>query len=121
MNNKNIITGYYFNIDKQQISEVLDVFASDAVYERADISYTGILEISEFFFNKRQIRGQHILDRITSCDDLQTFIVTGRFVGMGAEGDPRTVDFADVWEFNDLNKIKKRKTYLALGYEYVER
>lgn len=121
MNNKVIIAGYYTKIDNQQLAEILELFASDAIYERADMSYKGISEISDFFINKRQIRGEHILDRITDCEGCQTIIVTGRFVGMGAGGDSRTVDFADIWEFNNSNKIKKRKTYLALGYAYVER
>lgn len=121
MNNKLTIAGYYPKIDNQQHAEILDLFASDAIYERADMTYKGISEISDFFINKRQIRGQHVLDRIADCENCQTIIVTGRFVGMGAGGDSRTVDFADVWEFDISNKIKKRKTYLALGYEYVER
>jgi hypothetical protein len=121
MNNQSVITDYYQKIDNQQISEVLDMFSFDASYERADITYNGIIDISDFFLNKRQIRGEHILDRVIPCEDHHIVIVTGQFVGTGAEGDSRTVDFADIWQFNELNKIKKRKTYLALGYEYVER
>lgn len=121
MNKKFLVAGYYPKIDNQKISEVLEMFSSDAIYERADITYDGIDEISDFFINRRQIRGVHILDRIVPCEEHRIVIVTGHFFGTGAEGDSRNVDFVDVWQFNESNKVNKRKTYLALGYEYVER
>ena len=121
MNKQSVIADYYLKIDNQKISEILDMFSFDATYERADIIYSGLIEISDFFLNKRRIRGEHILDRVIPCEDHHIVIVTGRFVGTGAEGDSRAVDFVDVWQFNELNKINKRKTYLALGNKYVER
>jgi hypothetical protein len=121
MNKQSLIAGYYPKIDNQKISEILEMFSLDAIYERADITYRGIDEISDFFINKRKIRGNHILDRVVPCEEHHIVIVTGHFVGTGAEGDSRKVDFVDIWQFNESNKVNKRKTYLALGYEYVER
>ena len=100
---------------------MLGLFAPEAVYERADRIYDGLPAIGKFFREERQIRGEHIIDRIWSDEASATVFVTGRFEGRGAEGDPRRVKFADIWHFDGNGLVDKRQTYLGIGHAYVER
>jgi ketosteroid isomerase-like protein len=117
----NKIAEYYCHIDHQDIDWVLALFASDAVYQRADVTYRGMDAISRFFRHERQIKGTHVLDRLCAIEESKLVFVTGTFTGHGAMGDARSVRFADVWEFNGHAQIRLRQTYLALGHEYVQR
>lgn len=116
-----IITDYYPHIDNVDTDWVLRLFADDAVYERADATYNGISEIRRFFCSERQIRGKHKLSGIWTDPASNTVFVTGRFEGYGAEGDARSVKFADIWRFNESSKVIKRETYLGLGQAYIQR
>lgn len=115
------IANYYPAIDRVDTEAVLSLFAADAIYKRADREYRSLPEIREFFCEKRQIRGRHIIDQIWADTAERKVVVTGTFEGKGAAGDPRTVEFADVWQFNDAGLVSKRQTFLALGHAYVER
>jgi hypothetical protein len=116
-----IIADYYPHIDNMDTEWVLRLFADDAVYERADATYNGIFEIRGFFCSERQIRGKHNLSGLWTVPASNTVFVTGRFEGYGAEGDPRGVKFADIWQFNENSKVIKRETYLGLGHAYIQR
>lgn len=115
------IADYYPHIDKVDTDWVLALFSEDAVYIRADITYTGLREIRTFFRHDRQIRGVHVIDELWSDDETRTVFATGRFEGQGAAGDTRAVRFADIWQFNGQGQVRKRQTYLGLGHAYVER
>jgi len=113
-----IITEYYSRIDENDLDWVMNLFADDAVYLRADSKYCGIKELNEFFRADRKIRGQHNLDAIWSFDD--KVICTGTFKGVGKEGDGRKVRFSDFWRFNSQDLVDERRTFLALGHEFVK-
>ncbi len=119
--NKKAIEAYYPHIDNVDIDWVIALFHEDAVYQRADIIYRGLAELRKFFFEERQIRGEHIVDALWADDATETVFVTGRFEGQGVAGDPRSVAFADVWRFDDAGLVVRRQTYLGLGHAYVER
>ncbi|MDT9598476.1 nuclear transport factor 2 family protein [Sphingosinicella sp. GR2756] len=114
-----LIREYYRRIDAVDVDWVVDLFAPDAVYERADATYDGIAAISKFFREDRQIRGEHVIDRIWTDGD--SVAATGEFRGRGAAGDARNVRFADVWMFDADGRVRCRQSYLALGHAYVER
>ena len=114
------IRTYYQRIDANDTDWVLRLFAPDAVYERADATYTGQEELRRFFCEKRQIRGEHAVEAIWAVDDASTVIAVGRFSGAGAAGDAREVEFVDIWYFNAGGSAKRRRTFLALGSRYVE-
>ena len=116
-----IVREYYPRIDGVETDWVIDLFAPEAVYERADATYTGRSAIDRFFRHERLIRGAHIIDDLWSDDATRTVFVTGRFEGCGAQGDARGVKFADVWQFDVVGKVTKRQTFLGLGHAYVER
>lgn len=116
-----IVTDYYPRIDRVDTDWVLSLFAEDAIYERAGITYDGLPEIRKFFTVDRRIRGVHVIDGLWSDDATGTVFVTGCFEGKGAEGDARAVTFADIWHFNDQGLVRKRQTYLGLGHAYVAR
>lgn len=122
MNNfKNIVRNYYPTIDNGNVGAILLLFSNDASYKRADQNYANISEITEFFRNKRQIIGLHIIDRIWSNDSGDVIFATGKFEGKGVAGDARSVEFADIWQFNAIGLVFKRQTFLALGHAYVEK
>lgn len=117
----NIIKAYYPKIDSSDIDWVVSLFADDAVYERADAKYVNKEEIKDFFAKERKIRGRHVIEDLWPDEEARRVVAIGRFEGVGAEGDPRSVGFADVWEFNDQQKVTRRRTFLALGNNYVRR
>jgi hypothetical protein len=44
----------------------------------------------------------------------------GRFEGVGEKGDQRSVGFVDIWDFDDTDLVKKRRTFLATGHSVVQ-
>ena len=114
-----LIREYYRRIDQGDVDWVVGLFASDAVYERADALYDGIAAITHFFAQDRRIRGVHEIESIVAAPDAGVVTANGRFVGVGEAGDPRSVGFADLWRFAPSGLIMRRQTYLALGNDYV--
>lgn len=114
-----IVKEYYSRIDRSDLAWVLARFSPEAVYERADASYNGLGQISQFYRNERRIRGVHHLDTLTADPAGHLVIATGRFRGEGHRGDERDVGFADVWHFDVDSLVKKRQTYLAVGSALV--
>lgn len=114
-----LIADYYRHIDRTDVDWVLALFAPDAVYERADATYTGIAAIARFFRQQRRIRGEHVIERMWT--DADSVVATGEFRGTGEAGDARRVRFADVWRFGGDGRVVRRQTFLALGHGYVER
>lgn len=110
---------YYNRIDQSDIAWVISRFSPDAVYERAEVSYRGLGEISRFFCEERLIRGVHRIDRLVTSREDDLVVATGRFTGTGPQGDPKDVGFADVWHFDTKGLVRKRQTFLALGNAYV--
>lgn len=119
--NRQCIADYYLAIDQQRIDWVLSLFAPDAVYERADARYDGRAAITDFFSNRRRIRGTHHIETLWATEQDDAVFVTGRFEGVGEEGDARSIGFADVWTFGTSGQVVRRQTFLATGHGYVER
>ena len=115
-----LIRQYYQDIDLSRLDEVMAIFSEAAFYQRADVCFSGRREIEHFFRVERQIRGRHVVEKI--CEDAVTGTVTalGKFDGVGAKGDPRTVGFADFWQFDAKGFVSGRTTYLALGHQFVQ-
>lgn len=116
---KTVVRDYYDHIDRVDLDWVLALFAPDAVYERADATYSGISAIARFFREERLIRGVHAIERLWADDD--SVVALGEFRGVGAAGDARRVRFTDVWHFGADARVRRRQTFLALGHGYVER
>lgn len=119
--NRRCIADYYPAIDAQRIDWVLALFAPDAVYDRADARYDGKAAITDFFSNRRRIRGTHHIETLWATEQDDAVFVTGRFEGVGEEGDARSIGFADVWTFGTPGQVIRRQTFLATGHGYVER
>ena len=111
------IQEYYRRVDANDIDWVVDLFADDAVYARANSRFEGKETIAGFFRSDRKIRGTHGIESTCAIDDL--VFAKGEFVGVGDAGDDRRVRFFDVWQFEPGGKVTLRETYLALGHEYV--
>nr|WP_298728968.1 nuclear transport factor 2 family protein [uncultured Steroidobacter sp.] len=115
------ITDYYPRIDRLDTDWVIALFSEDAIYFRADATYSGRTAIARFFREQRKIRGRHTVDRMWTDHSSASVVAVGRFDGEGESGDSRCVRFADVWQFNEAGLVTQRQTFLALGHEYVER
>lgn len=115
------VAEYYRRIDQNDMDWVVSLFSPDAVYERAEASYSGLSEIGRFFREQRLIRGVHQIDTLVANSDADGDVVVavGRFDGTGRHGDPKSVGFADVWRFDTEGLVKKRQSYFALGSTYV--
>ncbi len=48
-------------------------------------------------------------------------IALGQYDGTGAEGDPRSVAFVDIWTIRRKASVTERRTFLATGHALVER
>jgi steroid Delta-isomerase len=115
--NKDIVELYYQKVDAGDIEWVIDLFTDDAVYQRADCTYPGKQAIAEFYRNSRKIRGKHSVEGLVTEGD---FVVAfGEFNGVGEQGQPKHVEFCDVWHFRG-SKVDHRRSYLALGNDYVK-
>lgn len=119
MSFSNTVREYYRRIDDCDTDWVLDLFADDAVYARADAVYPDKQAISRFFCEERKIRGVHKLEKIVASCNENVVLATGRFVGVGANGDERVVSFADIWTFGEDSLVHQRQTFLAMNSEYV--
>lgn len=110
---------YYRRVDARDTSWIVNLFADDAVYDRAETTYRGRAAIARFFQVERQIHGSHKLDDLIVEARSRIVVATGRFNGVGKAGDARDVGFADVWRFNSDQRVIRRQTFLALGNQYV--
>jgi ketosteroid isomerase-like protein len=115
--NKDIVVQYYQKVDNNDIDWVIDLFADEASYQRADSIYPNKQAIADFYRNDRKIQGKHTVLGLVSEGD---FVVAyGEFNGIGAQGEPKHVEFCDVWSFKG-SKVFHRRSYLALGSNYVK-
>jgi hypothetical protein len=112
-----LISEYYGRIDADDIDWVMQLFAEESCYMRADAEYKGKAEIENFFRNTRKIRGVH---EVADIHRLKNKSITRReFIGTGVAGDERRVKFVDFWFFQNSGKVELRETYLAVGNEIV--
>ena len=109
---------YYPKVDSGDIDWIIDLFDDNGVYVRADVSYSGKNEIKDFYENDRKITGKHTVEKIFTENN--SIAVNGVFEGVGADGAAKKVGFADFWTFKDNGKVGMRRTYLAIGSDYVK-
>ncbi len=110
---------YYPRIDAGDNGWVVQMFAPDAIYQRADSTITGIEAIRAFYVGgQRKIRGTHTLTRIEPLRSGEIY-VEGRFEGTGARGQSVQTGFSDRWRFRD-GLVTFRQTMLAQGAHYVK-
>ena len=117
MNHEHIIREYYRRVDKGDLDWVLDLFADNSEYTRADACYASKAEIEAFYRRQRKIAGVHTLEHLYQSGE--TVIVDGCFDGKGADGSEKHVGFADFWQFDPDGRVANRRTYLALGSQVV--
>ncbi len=108
-----IVRDYYTQVDAENYDWVVDLFAPDALYDRAGSLIRGQAEIREFYEGARKIKITHQDLKIwASGSDI---FVEGSFSGVGADGTARTGQFADHWTFNEAGKVTLRRTSLFTG------
>ena len=112
-----IVSEYYNRIDANDVDWIIGQFSENAVYKRAEITYSGITEIDDFFRNQRKINGVHVIETITSTTT-QVFAV-GHFKGVGEKGAQKSIGFVDVWDFDTNDKVVLRRSYLAIGHQHI--
>ncbi len=110
---------YYRRVDQQDLDWIIELFDDAAVYRRAGTTYEGASSIANFFRNERLIRGVHTLRAVMPDKSGSVVTAVGNFSGVGERGDPRDVDFVDLWTFQGAGRVIRRETFLALGSEYV--
>ncbi len=108
---------YYEMIDRGDVDGVIGLFMEDATYKRGESFFADLQEIEHFFRTQRKITGVHHLKTILYQKGL--IVVRGDFLGKGADGLPRHVEFCDFWDWDASGKVKGRQTFLALGSHYV--
>lgn len=118
MNFEQKVKDYYPKIDKGDVDWVLALFDEAGEYQRADAIYKGMGELTEFYKQGRKIKGKHSLENIFSNEN--KVAVNGVFEGVGGDGSPKKISFADFWTFNEKGLVALRKTYLAIGSDYVK-
>ena len=77
MSRSDIIREYYGRIDRADTTWVIALFATDAVYQRAETTYLGSSEIKRFFTEERKITGVHTVDEIFMSDEGDCGVETG--------------------------------------------
>jgi ketosteroid isomerase-like protein len=114
---KETVEEYYKRVDSGDVEWVIEIFAEDACYQRAEAEYAGKKAISRFYREGRKITGNHTIEEPLVIKDV--VVVRGIFKGKGAHGEPKEVRFCDFWEFKD-SLVRLRQTYLAIGSDYVK-
>ena len=117
MDLKDTVVEYYRRVDAGDLEWVLELFADDSAYTRAEAHYGSKAEIADFYRGDRKITGVHTVREIF-CDD-GAVICNGVFDGHGADGSEKHVGFADFWVFDDNGRVTTRRTYLAVGSAVV--
>ena len=113
-----IARDYYAQVDAENYDWVVDMFAPDAVYDRAGEMIKGHADLRDFYEGVRKIKITH--------QDLQIWasgpdvFVEGSFSGTGADGTNRVGQFADHWTFNDAGKVTLRRTSLFTGAHTIK-
>ena len=113
-----IARDYYARVDAGNYNWVVDMFARDAVYDRAGTLLKGHAELREFYFGARKIKVRHQDLKIWDCGP--DIFVEGSFSGTGADGTPRVGQFADHWTFNKAGKVTLRRTSLFTGANTIK-
>jgi len=113
-----VVARYYQRIDRGEpcdITEIVDLFASDATYRRGGEAIVGKEAIKEFFTSTRSLIGSHEL-RCMTVAGLKV-VVEGEFLGSSqCSGENRQISFVDTWRFNTKGRVAQRETYLQTGY-----
>lgn len=112
---RDIAASYYPAIDRSDVEHVLDMYAENGFYNRAGIKYPDMASIRKFFVEDRQISGTHSIEGLWSDEESRTVFVTGHFDGQDRAGTPRSFGFADIWHFDEADRVSKRESYLASG------
>ena len=118
MNPLEKVKAYYPKVDAGDLDWVIGLFSDDGEYQRADALYCGKKAIADFYHGDRKIQGNHKIENIVVEDS--AVVANGVFEGVGSDGSPKKIGFADVWIFDDSGLVASRKTYLAMGSEYVK-
>jgi len=113
------VVRYYAVVDRgsrQDVAEIVSMFAKDGVYDRAGKILTGRREIADFYTGERTLEGQHQVHSLV-VDNLLVH-VTGVFEGRSTTHDePRRLEFADTWRFDLHGFVRFRHTYLSQGHQ----
>lgn len=113
------VARYYAVVDRgsrQDIAEIVSMFAKDGVYDRAGKILTGRREIADFYTGQRTLEGQHRVHSLTVTNLLAH--VTGVFEGRSmANDEARRLEFADTWRFDLHGFVAFRHTYLSEGHQ----
>jgi steroid delta-isomerase len=102
---------YYDLVDASDITELVKLFAQDAVYRRPGYPpLRGRGELERFYREERVIKsGRHTLETVVSSPP--RVAVTGSFSGTLHGGQHATLQFADFFVFGADGKFSGRDTY----------
>lgn len=115
---KDKVLAYYRLLDAQQFEVLLALYADNIVYNRCGTIISGMPELRQFFMNERGLRGIHTAHEIYELD--REVIAKGSFVGKNPEGSLVVLQFAEFYYFDDEDKICRRESYLATGFEQTK-
>ena len=110
-----IVMNYYKFVDKSDLDSLFSLFSINIIYNRCEQKISGIDQLKLFYKNVRKINGKHtIIDIIVNNKNVA---IRGKFNGEDSNGNVIMLDFADFFELGDDDKIIKRQTYLANGFD----
>ncbi|MFG1889129.1 nuclear transport factor 2 family protein [Micromonospora sp. NPDC049051] len=105
------VTLYYALVDSDQIDQLVDLFAADAVYHRPGYPpLVGQHELRRFYREARVIdRGRHVLQSVLVQDD--STAVQGTFTGVLKDQTAVSLRFADFFTSGLDERFVRRDTY----------
>ena len=112
------VLAYYRLLDNKQVDELLTLYADNIVYNRCGIIIEGMADLSHFFHNERAMDGVHTAHEVHEIG--REVIVRGSFAGQNGKGEPHELQFAEFYYFDDQDKICRRESYLATGFEQTK-
>jgi ketosteroid isomerase-like protein len=105
------VRSYYSLVDRGDITELVQLFTQDAVYQRPGYPpMRGRGELERFYREERVIKsGHHAVESVMSSHS--RVAVTGSFAGTLHSGQDVTLRFADFFVLGDDGKFSRRDTY----------
>ncbi|ADJ46520.1 hypothetical protein AMES_4695 [Amycolatopsis mediterranei S699] len=102
---------FYDCVDSTDVAGAAGLFAADARYHRPGYEpFAGPEGITRFYTHDRVIRsGRHVLTTVVAVGD--DVAVRGEFHGVGHDGSPVDLRFADFFEVGPDNLFTRRETF----------
>ena len=107
------LRSFYEDVEAQNFSKVLSIFAENVEYLRGPKILLGKKEVDEFYRSQRDLDGKHTIEHLVVVEN-EAFVIA-RFVGYHAHT-PIDIRFADYFVFDKNDKVVRRESFSSRDF-----